>query len=607
MGIRKKWTWRLMGMILTFVMIMTLAVIPDTMVRAEGTIGDFVNRCYQVALDREADEAGYTDWTNQLNNGQSDGAFVAFGFVFSDEYKSKNKSNEDFVKDMYTLFFGREADEAGYADWVGRLNAGESRESVFAGFTNSEEFYNLCSSYGVTAGTHVEGYDRGQVNAVNMFVARMYKICLNRQGDQAGQADWTNKLLSHELTGIDCANGFIKSEEYTNLGLSNGDYVKNLYLAFMGRDYDTAGYNDWVNKLIEGYTRDEVFAGFANSDEFKAICDSYGINRGDYTATDVHQGSSNSDSNSNSSSDSSSKSGYRLTKKGYMNGQYTLYYYEGNNGYAYKRVRYNSDGSEVGLEYNVTYGDDGRAKSYFSAYYDENGNKLSSTYYETEVISEDENGYVMRRTYYQSDMRTVDAYDEVTYVKDGNRYYSSQTKNYDKNNVYTGKWVYEWGSDSQITKGTSYDKDDNKIYEYEYKYDANGNEQEYNSVSYYNGKASYTSKTVTTYNNAGKRAKEEFYSNGESTGHVDYVYNDKGLLSETKSYYISDGTEALSSREVYEYDSSDNNVKITYYLGDKVDRIYTYEYDANGNETRYARLNAEGTEVYWETNEYEAY
>ena len=33
---------------------------------------------------------------------------------------------------------------------------------------------------------------------------------------------------------------------------------------------------DWVGRLEAGYTRDEIFAGFANSNEFQSICNDYG-------------------------------------------------------------------------------------------------------------------------------------------------------------------------------------------------------------------------------------------------------------------------------------------------------------------------------------------
>ncbi|MCR4999665.1 MAG: DUF4214 domain-containing protein, partial [Lachnospiraceae bacterium] len=149
-------------------------------VQAEEGVGGFVNRCYQVALGRDADPDGYADWTSQLTNGQTDGATVAYGFIFSPEYTNSNKDNGAYVTDLYTMFLGRTPDEAGYNDWVGQLDAGADRLSVFAGFANSVEFSGLCTDYGVTAGLFTTEYDLGQVNNVNMFVARMYRICLSR-------------------------------------------------------------------------------------------------------------------------------------------------------------------------------------------------------------------------------------------------------------------------------------------------------------------------------------------------------------------------------------------------------------------------------------------
>ncbi len=120
-----------------------------------------------------------------------------------------------------------------------------------------------------------------------MFVERLYKVCLGRIGDKDGQIDWVNKLIKGQITGSKCAHDFIFSDEYVKKKLSNGDYVKNLYTAIMGRNYDKAGYNDWVDKLKKGMSRDEVFAGFANSTEFDNICKNYGINRGNYVPTDI--------------------------------------------------------------------------------------------------------------------------------------------------------------------------------------------------------------------------------------------------------------------------------------------------------------------------------
>ncbi len=276
---------RIISLILLLAMIITmLSVTSVSAFAAEDGVAGFVQRCYQVTLNREPDETGYADWTGKLTSGEMDGATVAWGFVFSDEYTNANKDNGAFVTDMYTLFLDRTPDEAGYNDWVGKMEAGADRQEIFYGFANSVEFFNICTDYGVTAGYFTTEYNKDQVNAVNMFVARMYRICFGRLGDQGGQADWTSKLLRGELTGIDCAAGFINSNEYQNLNLSNEDYIRNMYRTFLGREADETGFNDWVSQLENGNTRDEIFAGFANSTEFQSICDGYGIVRGDYTA-----------------------------------------------------------------------------------------------------------------------------------------------------------------------------------------------------------------------------------------------------------------------------------------------------------------------------------
>ncbi|MCR5719674.1 MAG: DUF4214 domain-containing protein [Lachnospiraceae bacterium] len=240
-------------------------------------IEKFVTRCYEVAFQREPDEGGFNYWKGEIENGKRDGSFVVFNFVFGPEYKAQNTSNEQFVKDLYTMFMGREPDESGYNYWMGELKKGATRETVFTGFANSKEFYNLCKDCGITAGYFNNAYDINKLNLVNLFIERMYKVCFSRLGDQDGQNYWAEGLMKGQLSGTSCAANFINSKEYAKLNLSNEEYVKNLYVAFMGRDFDQNGLNFWMGELESGKTRDYVFSCFANSVEFKNICDSYGI------------------------------------------------------------------------------------------------------------------------------------------------------------------------------------------------------------------------------------------------------------------------------------------------------------------------------------------
>lgn len=244
-------------------------------------VGAFVSRCYEVALGREADNEGYNYWVNQLREGQSCGAQVGYGFIFSGEYQNKNTDNSQFVKDLYKMYFDREPDEEGFNYWVGLLSSGSTREEIFAGFANSTEFYNLCNKYNVIAGYYVTGMSIEQQSGVNCFVARLYKACLNRLPDQAGQSGWVVKLINNEVSGASLAKSFIFSEELENRNLTNEEFVKVMYDAFFGREADSEGLNMWKERLDGNASKNLIFNGFADSAEFSNLCDKYGITRGD--------------------------------------------------------------------------------------------------------------------------------------------------------------------------------------------------------------------------------------------------------------------------------------------------------------------------------------
>ena len=115
---------------------------------------------------------------------------------------------------------------------------------------------------------------------VEIFVARLYNVCLNRNPDESGLETWTTVLKNKTYTGVSTAYGFIFSTEFKNKNLCNEDYVEQLYQAFMGRASDAGGKETWVKLLNSGTTREEVFNGFALSNEFKALCNQYGIEQG---------------------------------------------------------------------------------------------------------------------------------------------------------------------------------------------------------------------------------------------------------------------------------------------------------------------------------------
>ena len=246
----------------------------------------FVTRLYEVILGREADAQGLADWTGWLRQGSMTGVEVAEGFIMSDEFLNKGLSNEEFVKILYRAFFGREADEGGLATWKGLLDEGCKKAYIFAGFANSNEFGALCAEAGITQGRAPEYLADRQTGLseqdykVWCFVERMYMKVLERTADEAGVRKWVDELQSGTKSGVEVADGFLMSEEFLGKNMTNRNYVQVMYRAFFDRDADPEGLATWTRALANGWTKQRVFAGFANSNEFGVLCEQAGVIKG---------------------------------------------------------------------------------------------------------------------------------------------------------------------------------------------------------------------------------------------------------------------------------------------------------------------------------------
>ena len=112
-------------------------------------------RCYRLCLGRDADSEGLNAWCQQILSGQNTAKQVAYGFLFSNEFTSKNLSDEEYVQILYQLFMDRGSDPSGLNSWCGVLANGQTRLHVFNGFADSVEFQEICSSYGIPSGSGI--------------------------------------------------------------------------------------------------------------------------------------------------------------------------------------------------------------------------------------------------------------------------------------------------------------------------------------------------------------------------------------------------------------------------------------------------------------------
>ncbi len=242
-----------------------------------NTVEDFVKRMYTVALGRDAEEAGVETWVAALNAGTHDGAGIAEEFVLGDEFAMRGLTDEQYVDTLYQTFFNRAADEGGKELWLAVLASGQTRGYVLSNFVNLEEFTMLCAQYGIERGVMLPDGVAAKPG-ISQFVKRMYTVVLGRDAENEGLYNNVLALVVGAETAESVAKNFFGSEEYVMKNKDNEAYVRDLYNTFMNREADATGLSFWVETIAVGMSREEVLSEFAKSEEFKAIAASYGLN-----------------------------------------------------------------------------------------------------------------------------------------------------------------------------------------------------------------------------------------------------------------------------------------------------------------------------------------
>ena len=284
----KKLLQRTLSILLTSVIVLgVIGVANVKKVGAATATEAFVTRLYRVSLGRAPDQSGLNYWVNGLDNGSISGSKAVENFVLSEEMFNKYNRNSDWVDAAYEAIMNREADGEGWRYWTNKMNEeGRTRAWVTAQLINSQEFTNLCAAYGITRGS--SSYSEANDNIAS-FVTRMYDKVLGRGTDPGGLDFWVNEL-KNGMSPWKFAESIVFSHEFNMSGVSEQDYVRTLYRAFMGREPAQSEVNYWhglradINNMNWRYN---TFVDFVNSSEFKGIVASMGLNS-NYTVQHIH-------------------------------------------------------------------------------------------------------------------------------------------------------------------------------------------------------------------------------------------------------------------------------------------------------------------------------
>lgn len=201
-------------------------------------LDDAVDRLYQAAFGRDADDEGRSFWIKERARGRSPHSLAA-AFLGSPEGDERfaGTSIPEFVEKLYQNVLGRAADESGRDFWVGQIAGGRARSDVLLAFSESAENVARTTTSPPQSSRHG-------------WLSRLYRAVLDRHPDCEGARYWLwvdtgrDSIVAAFVAGPEFQRRFgVETEE---------GFVELLYTGVLGRSSDAEGARYWLGELRSG-------------------------------------------------------------------------------------------------------------------------------------------------------------------------------------------------------------------------------------------------------------------------------------------------------------------------------------------------------------------
>lgn len=196
------------------------------------------------------------------------GRDIARTLFDSVEYSSRNRTDSEFVNDLYWTYCRRGPDAGGYQAWLNTVPV-YGRAATRDGFAQNGEFTGIAS--------RVFGLSSSEDERTQMYINTVYGA-LQRGPTSAEMTAGVNRLNAATEQGRDqvvataraIGSEVFNSQEYANLNKSDHDFVYDLYWVFLNRAPDQAGWDAWANS-VPTYGRPSIVSGFTSGGEFQSV------------------------------------------------------------------------------------------------------------------------------------------------------------------------------------------------------------------------------------------------------------------------------------------------------------------------------------------------
>jgi RHS repeat-associated protein len=226
----------------------------------------FMYRYYQRALPADYSYSGFSTHmealgaaanASELNEAVKNFARSLFN---SSQYAARNRSDYDFIYDLYITCLNRQPDQGGWDYWTSQVPS-QGRANVLESFIGGAEFNTRSQQlYGIYS------YDNERTNAL---VTKLYVTILNREPSSAN--NWAELTSAQNAINAASALGraqvaaaintlaknLFQSQEYIDRNRSDRDYVSDVWWAFWQQSPSTypGAWDIWTDQVaVQGRT-----------------------------------------------------------------------------------------------------------------------------------------------------------------------------------------------------------------------------------------------------------------------------------------------------------------------------------------------------------------
>ena len=249
----------------------------------EQRLRRFIQQIYRGTLGREATEADIQHWFEWLadqavagNSTLLAGAKMMAAYLLdSPEAYYRNRTDREFVQDLYWTYFGRGASQSEEDLWAGRLAPGSSNPITRA------ELREVCANwleFSIQVTALWGGNTSGENERSEHFLWNVYlgavgaapspsvmQPHLEALNQAAAQSEEAVVAKAREI-----ARAQVESTAYANRNRTDREFVADLYQVFWQRVPDQAGWEHWTREVtLRG--RESVLMRFSSSTAFKEV------------------------------------------------------------------------------------------------------------------------------------------------------------------------------------------------------------------------------------------------------------------------------------------------------------------------------------------------